>query len=113
MLLVSGCDGPVMFDFAEDPLDCIAQFVELCAEGRVDPIGHGFDVGDCTALCQHIAQSVGVIGAVGQKDIACIHAVEHIGGAASVVGLARRDLEQDRQTVGIDQRVDLGRQPAS
>lgn len=71
MLLVSRCDGSVMFDFAEEPLDCIAQFVEFCTEGRMaNPIGPGLDVGVGAALPQRLAQGVGVIGAVGKQDIA-------------------------------------------
>jgi hypothetical protein len=76
-------------------------------------LGMGFRLAIARRSPRRIAQSVGVIGPVGQKDIACTHAIEHVGGTAFVVGLARRDLEQDRQAVGIDQRVDLGGQPAS
>jgi hypothetical protein len=39
VFLVSRGDGAVVFDFAEEPLDCVAQFIELGAEGGfVDPL---------------------------------------------------------------------------
>ena len=37
MLVVAGCDGTVMLDPVEEPLDFIAEFVDTRAEGgRVD-----------------------------------------------------------------------------
>lgn len=114
ILFVSRGYGAVVLDFAEEAFDCVAQFVERGVEdGMSDPIRHGLDIGHDAALFHCGAQDVGVVGPVGKQDLASLQTVEHISGAASVVGLTRRDLEQDRQTVGIDQRMDLGRQPAS
>jgi isopentenyl diphosphate isomerase/L-lactate dehydrogenase-like FMN-dependent dehydrogenase len=58
------------------------------------------------------AGQAGVERAVGKQDIAVGEGAVHVGGAPSIMSLARRDLQQDRQAIGIDQRMDLGRQPA-
>ena len=113
MLLVPGCDGAVVFDFAEEALDEIAEFVKVAAEcGRLGSLRHGPDIGPDAARGHFGSQCVRVIGAVGQQDIAIGEGVEHIGGAAAVMRLARCDLQQDRQAAGINQRMDLGGQSA-
>ncbi len=113
MLLVSCCDGPVVFDFIEESLDSVAQFVEAGVEGQfADPLRHEPYVGQDTARCHFSVQGIGVIGTISKQNISCAQTVEHIGGAASIMSLAWRDLEQDRQAIGIDQRVDLGGQPS-
>jgi hypothetical protein len=42
------------------------------------------------------------LGAVGQEDLAWPDGVQHVGGASAVMGLAGRQLEHDRQAVGVD-----------
>ena len=112
MFFVSGCDGAVVFDFAEEPLDCVAQFIEAGAEGRfADPLRHEPDIGPNAAFCHLAVQGIGVISAVGKQDIAWSQTVEHVGCAAPVVRLSGGDLQQDRQAIGIDKSVYLGRQP--
>ena len=74
---------------------------------------HRLDVGP-GALGRHgVAQGVAVIGAVGEQDLPGAKAVEHVGGASAVMRLAFGQLQRDRQAVGVDQRVDLGRQAAA
>ena len=71
MLFVSGCDGAVVFDFTEEPLDCVAHFIETGAEGRfADPLRHEPDIGPNAAFCHLAVQGIGVINAVGKQDIA-------------------------------------------
>ena len=113
MFFVACGDSAVVFDFTEEPLDGIAEFVEAGAEGRfADPLRHEPDVGQDAAGFHFRAQGVRIISAVGKQDIAFAESVEHVGGTAPVGSLARCDLQQDRQAIGIDQRMDLGRQPA-
>ena len=113
VFLVSGCDGSVVSDFAKEALDEIAEFIEVAAEGGwPGSLWHGSDIGPDAARGHFGAQGVRVIGPVSQRDIAIGEGVEHIGGAAAIMRLAWRDLQQDRQSTGIDQRMDLGRQPA-
>ena len=58
-------------------------------------------------------QGVGVVGAIGQQNVATAEGAQHVVGAASVMGLALGDLQRDRQAAGVDQRVDFGGQPAA
>jgi hypothetical protein len=39
--------------------------------------------------------------------------MEHVGGASAVMGLTLGELERDRQTISIDDHMDLDGQPAS
>jgi len=72
---------------------------------------HGPDVRPDTAF-QHVGpQGIGVISAVSQQNVTWRQTVEHIRRTAPVMGLTRRDLQEDRQAIGIDQGVDLGGQP--
>ncbi len=113
MLFVSCCDGAVVFDFTEEPLDGIAEFVKARAEGWfANSLRHEPDVGK-DAACFHLnPKCVGVISAVCKQDIAFGECVKHIGGTAAIGGLTRRNFQQDRQAIGINQRVYLSRQPA-
>jgi len=106
-------DGTEVLEFIEEPLDKIAVAVQEPAEGG-DALAsrHGFDVGPCAARGQIDAQRVAVIGAVGQQDLPASDTHEHVPRAAPVMGLALAQLERNRQTVGVDKRVDLGGQPA-
>lgn len=38
---------------------------------------------------------------------------DQVFGARDIAGLARRELDEDRSALGIDERVELGREPAS
>ena len=72
VLFVSGRNGAVVLEFAEETLDEVAVPVQEGAErGHVDPIGHRLDVGPGTALFQRSPESVAVVPAVGQQGLAC------------------------------------------
>ena len=73
----------------------------------------GSDVGSGAARGEALAQGIGIIGAVGQQNVAAAERAEHVLGAAPVMGLAFGELEQDRQAAGVDQGMDFGRQPAA
>ena len=60
-----------------------------------------------------LPQAVAVVGAVAQQDLARAQVIEHVGGAAPVVGLALGELQSDGQAIGVDQGVDLGGQAAA
>ena len=102
-----------MFEFVEEAFDQITLPLEPFAESRwIEPVWHRPDIGPCAALLHGVAQSVGIVGPVGQQDIARHDAVEHVVGAAPVMRLALGQLEMDGQAAGIDKGVDLGRKPA-
>lgn len=113
MLFVAGCDGSEVFDLAEKAFDQVAQAIEQRAEcGDVNASGHRLDVGPGAALGQRVAQSIAVIGPVGQEDLARPDGVQHVAGTSAVMCLTRRQLEHQRQAIGVDQGMDLGCQPA-
>ena len=59
------------------------------------------------------AQPVGVVGLVGEHDGVLAQVPEQTRGDRAVARLAWGQDQFERQTVGIDERVDLGRQPAA
>src|ERR1051326_4342818 len=71
VVLFEACsDGSEMLELVEEALDEIAVAIEEGAEGRdVDAPRHGLDVGPRAALGQAGAQSVAVVGAVGEQDL--------------------------------------------
>ena len=103
-----------MLEFVEEPLDQIALSIETLVEAWwLEPVWHGLDVGSGAALCEGLAQGIGVVGPVGHEHIAAADRAQHVLGAAAVMGLAFGELQQDRQAAGVDQGVDLGGQPAA
>ena len=113
MFFIAGCDGSEVFDLVEKAFDQVAQAIEQRAEGGdVDASGHRLDVGPGAALGQRLAQSIAVIGPVRQEDLARSDGGQHVAGTSAVMGLTRRQLEHQRQAIGIDQGMDLGCQPA-
>ncbi len=73
----------------------------------------GLDVGPCAASVEALAQSVAIVGAVSQKNLPLDKGIEHVGGAASVMRLAFGQLQIDRQALGVDERMNFGRQTAA
>ena len=107
--VVSGCDGSEVFEFVEEALDEVSVAIEEGAEGGLLLASwHGLDVGPCAPRGNLDTQGIGVVGAVGEQDVTVSQGIEHVACAAPVMGLAGGQLESDRQSVGIDQRVDLG-----
>src|SRR6516162_6676961 len=81
------CSG--MLEFVEEALDEVAVAVEPWAErGEVDAVRHRLDVRPSAASRHLDVQGIAVIGTVSEQDLALAHAVEHVGGAASVVRLS-------------------------
>ena len=75
-------------------------------------MGYWFDVAPCALLCEARPQRVAVVAAVGQEDLAFAETGEHVGRASPVMSLSGRQLEQNGQAVGVDERMDLGGQSA-
>ena len=102
-----------MFEFVEEALDFIALSVKPVAEGRrAETIGHGAYIRPSPALGEAFAKGVGIIGPVRQQNVSRPHGIEHVLGAAPVMGLAFGEFQGDRQAGGIDEGVDLRRQAA-
>lgn len=103
-----------MFEFVEEPLDSVALPIDPGAEWKCfDAVRHGADVGPCAPRRHFGAQGIAVISAVGEQDVSGTEGFEHIGGRASVVGLALGQLEADRSSLGVNECMDLGGQAAA
>ena len=102
-----------MFEFVEETLDGIALPVKPTAERwRIETVGHGADVCPGSTFGQPFAQGIGIISSIRKENISRPQGSEHVLGAAAIVGLAFGEFQGDGQPHGIDEGVDLGRQPA-
>ena len=111
--VVSCGDCAEVFEFVEEAFDAVSEAIEPWIECRdVFAVRHRLDVAPSAALLEADAQFVCVIGAVGEQDLALAQFVQHLPGAAPVMGLSLAQLEGDRQSFGVNQRMDLGRQAA-
>ena len=109
MFLVSCRDGSKVFELAEEALDEVAIAGQEWAErGNVHPPRHRLYVGPGSPILEGPSSSVAVVGAISKQDVSWSDRLEHVGGAAPVVGLAVSQLQGDGQSVGIHQGVDLG-----
>lgn len=114
MLVVAGCDGTVMLDPVEEPLDFIAEFVDTRAEGgRVDAMIERANVRISAAFGDLGAEGVAVVAAISQQDAVRPERAEHLDAGRAVVRLACGQLERDREAMAVDDRMDLGRKPAA
>ena len=68
LLVVSGCDGAIMLDPIEEPLDLVAEFVDARAEGgRIDAVIERANVGIGTAGGDFGAQGIAVVAPIARK----------------------------------------------
>ena len=114
MLFIARGDGTEVFDLAEEALNFVSVSVEEGAErGDVFPVGHRLNAGPCPASGKFGAQGIGVIGPVREQDLPITDPPQHVCRAAPIMGLSGRDLQDNRQAIGVDKSVDLGRQATS
>ena len=114
MLVEAGGDGAKVLDPVEEALDAVAQPVDAFVErGRVVAMVERADVGVGALGLYLSAQGIAVVAAIGEQDRLRRQCAKHILAALSVVRLALGQLDADRQTVRVDERVDLGRKPAA
>ena len=114
MLFEARGDGSEVFELVEETFDQISEAIKVGTEdGDVDAPRHGFDVGPCATIGEVLTESVAIVTSVRQQSLAGTDALEHVGGASSVVGLAFAQFQPDRIAVGVDHRMDFGRQSAA
>jgi len=112
-LVEASGDASEMLEFAEEALDQIALAVDASVDGSMDEtLACRWDVGPGAAGSDQLEQRVGIITAVGD-DVAALQAGQQVWRRAQVVGLAGGQHEPYRQTVLIDEHVDLGAQSAT
>lgn len=114
VLVESGGDGAKMLDPVEEPLDAIAMLVDACTEcGRIGAMVERSDVGKCAGVRNLRPQRVAVVAAIRQQYAVGSEQPKHPLARPSVVSLAFGQLEEDREAVHVDDRVDLGRKPTA
>ena len=114
MLVVAGGDGAVMLDLVEKPFDEVAAFVGARAKSRrVETVIERADIGPGTLGGDLATQRITIVATIGEQNAFARQRVEHVLGALSIVGLAFRQLERDREPERIDEGVDFGRKPAA
>jgi hypothetical protein len=88
-----------VFELVEEAFDEVAKAIEAAAERgaltRPGMMGLTSPPAPCPASPR--AQAVAVVAAIGEQNLSLAEAIEHVAGVASVVGLAGRQLQQDRQ----------------
>ena len=114
MFVVARCDGTVMLDTIEEPLDLVAKCVDARAEGRrIDTMAERTDIGVGAAFGNLRPQRIAVVAAIGQQNAIRAECSEHLGTDRAVVRLSFGQLERDREAVAVNNRMDLGRKPAT
>ena len=114
MLVEAGRDGAKMLDAVEEPLDAIAMLVDARAEsGRIGAMVERPNVRQRAGVGDFRPEPLAVITAIGQQDAVWAKQSEHVLAGLSVVRLPLGQLEEDREPVRVDNRVDLGRKPAA
>jgi len=103
-----------MLDAIEEPFDLVAEFVDAWAEGRwIDAMAERADIGVGATCGDLVSQRIAVVAAIGQQNAVWAERAEQLGTGRAVVGLPFGQLERDREAVAVDNRVDLGREPAA
>ena len=102
-----------MLELAEEAFDLIALTVEGFAEAGLPlAVGFGRDVGHRVLRFDQVADGVAVIRLVAQYDRMRLKPIEEFQSSGRVVRLACCQAEPDRETLPIDDRMDLGRETA-
>ena len=113
-LIVTGGDGSELLEPGEEVLDQMASLEEVSiviAAGV--PIGPGRDDGDLAGRSERFDHPlVGVECLVADQDVG-LHCGQQMIGTGQIMFLATGQMEADRVTQCIDQRVDLGAQSAA
>ena len=81
--------------------------------GRIGAMVEGSDVGKGAGVGDLRSQHIAVVTAIRKQNAIGTEQPEHAFAGLAVVRLAFRQLEEDRQAVRVDDRVDLGRKPAA
>jgi len=89
--VVAGSEAPAVFEPAEHALDGVAAFVEGLAEAALPDAGAlGRDVWDGSLVLDQVADTVGVIGAVGMDDAALRQIIQQVLRCPAIRRLAGR-----------------------
>src|SRR5205814_7364454 len=112
-LVVSGSDGAILLELAEEVLDEVPGLVDLFVVIALDfAVALWRDDGGFPCRAQRFDDAlVGIEGFVGQQSIGR-HLRQKLVGTLQIVGSAWRQKERERIAQRIDKRMDFGAQPA-
>jgi hypothetical protein len=112
--VVAGCDRPELLELAEEILDQVALFVEFSIElARHQTVWSRRDYGGFASRRQRAEYSaIGIEGAICDQQVGG-HMRQQRISPGQVVRLSRRQQEAQRIAERVDQRMDLGAQPAA
>ena len=113
-LVEAGCDTAVVFDLVEAALDEIALPVDFWIDDAPDPdIALARDMSGGAAGLDQLSDGAGEEAAIGDDGARQGQPVNQCGKDRLVGGLAGREQEANRQTMGVDHGVDLGAQSST
>ncbi len=103
-----------MLDLVEEPIDPVARRVQVFAEANwVFAIGFGRNIRPGVSGRDQLAQRVGVVTLVCQKQSVLGQIGYPLARAGDVGILARGQLQLDWPTLLVDDRMDFGREAVS
>ncbi len=103
-----------MLEFAEEALDEVALSIEARIDRSLElSVALGRDVGLSAASADEIDQVLPIIATIGDDDRRCPQAFEQTGCGSLVRSLARREREADRQSMLVDDDMDLAGQSST
>ena len=113
-LVEAGCDTAVVFDLVEAALDEIALPVDFWIDDAPDPdIALARDMSDGAAGLDQLDDGAGEEAAIGDDVARQGQPVNQCRKGRLAGGLAGREQEANRQTMGVDHSVDLGAQSST
>ena len=113
-MIISGCDGAIDLEMAEDPFDPIALAIELFVVADcLFPVGFGRnDCFDAPPL-QIGPDGIGVVGLVGQKCPGLLlRQIDQFFVGLAVRRFPRREVKGDRPASGITETMNFTGEPA-
>ena len=114
MLVVAGCDASELFDPVEEPLHEVALPIDPARENeRALSVGLRRYVGPSPSLGGLGPDGIAVVALIGQQDISLTEFVRQRIGLGAVGDLPTGQTEADGAALGVDERVDFARKPAT
>ena len=111
-LVVARGDSAQMFEFVEEALDEVALAVAFRIDGANDThVALAWDMGGCSHHGEQLDDRARTVAAVGDRLAGRAQAVDQAGQGGFVGSLTGGQQQPNRQTHGIDDRVDFGGPP--
>ena len=106
--VVSGRDTPTLLDLIEEPFDQVACAIKIRAEAdRVVAISFRRDVRPCSLLAGKLPDPVSVVSTIREQHRSWEQGAEKNGTQPIVMRLTRREGEMERETIGVNDRMNL------